>query len=139
MKTLDLSPYLFFNGNCLEAMKFYQSIFGGELTVKTFGEMDHNCPGALKDQVMHANIMGGRIEFFASDNPGPNPLGTGKISMTLHGSDEEALREIFGKLSEGAKVNQVLERQMWGDIYGDLTDKYDVNWMVNIGEEKDNN
>lgn len=137
MKKVNLNPYLFFDSNCREAMQFYQNIFGGELTVQTFGEIDKNTPEAIKDRVMHANLMGGEVEFFASDTMDSSPLGTGKISMTLHGSDEEKLRKMFEQLSEGGKVNQALEKQVWGDVYGDLTDKYDVNWMVNIGTAKE--
>ncbi|WPP53031.1 VOC family protein [Catalinimonas niigatensis] len=137
MKKVNLNPYLFFDANCREAMQFYQNIFGGELTVQTFGELDKSTPEDLKDRVMHANLMGGEVEFFASDAMDSSPLGSGKISMTLHGSDEEKLRKMFEQLSEGGKVNQALERQVWGDIYGDLIDKYDVNWMVNIGTEKE--
>ena len=137
MKKVNLNPYLFFDGNCRESMQFYQQIFGGELTVQTFGELDKNTPEVLKDRVMHANLMGGEVEFFASDTMESGSLGNGKISMTLHGSDEEKLRKMFDQLSEGGKVNQALEKQVWGDVYGDLTDKYDVNWMVNIGTEKE--
>ena len=137
MKKVNLNPYLFFDGNCREAMQFYQNIFGGELTVQTFGEIDKSAPETIKDRVMHANLMGGEVEFFASDTMDSGPLGTGKISMTLHGSDEEKLRSMFEQLSEGGKINQALEKQVWGNVYGDLTDKYDVSWMVNIGTEKE--
>lgn len=136
MKTVNLNPYLFFDGNCREAMEFYHNIFAGELTVQTFGEVDKSCPDAMKDSVMHANLMGGEVEFFASDGMGSNPLGTGKISMTLHGTDEEKLRSMFEKLSKGGKVNTPIEKQVWGDLYGDVTDKYDVSWMVNISPAK---
>lgn len=134
MKKVYLSPYLFFDGNCREAMTFYQSIFGGKLEIMTFGDVDNSCPDAMKDKIMHANLMGGEVEFFGSDGMG-DPLGTGKICMTLHGNDEEKLSNIFNKLSQGGKIRQKLERQVWGDIYGDLIDKYNVNWMVNIGDK----
>lgn len=136
MNSVELTPYLFFDGNCREAIKFYHSIFGGNLTIQTFGEIDNSCPEAMKDRVMHANIMGGEVEFFASDSMDSSPLGSGRISMTLHGTDEEKLRELFEKLGKGGKIRVPIEKQVWGDLYGDLTDKYEVNWMVNIGPEK---
>lgn len=136
MKSVYLNPYLFFDGNCREAIKFYHGIFGGKLTIQTFGDIDNSCPDAMRDRVMHANIMGGEVEFFASDGMDSSPLGTGKISMTLHGTDEKKLREMFDKLSIGGKIREPIKKQVWGDLYGDLTDKYDVNWMVNIGPEK---
>lgn len=135
MKTVNLNAYLYFNGDCREAMEFYQGIFGGELEVITFGEVDNSCPDAMKDSVMHANLMGGDVEFFGSDNPSPDPLGTGKITLTLHGTDEQKLRGLFDALSSGGKITMPLEKQVWGDIYGALRDRYDVSWDVNISEE----
>lgn len=136
MKSIDLNPYLFFDGNCREAMGFYHHIFGGKLELLTYGEIDSSCPPSKKDQIMHANLMGGVVEFFAGDGMDSSPLGTGKISMTLHGTDEEKLRELFEKLSEGGQIKTPIKKQVWGDLYGDLTDKYEVTWMVNIGPEK---
>ena len=135
MKTVNLNAYLYFNGDCREAMEFYQGIFGGELEVITFGEVDNSCPDAMKDSVMHANLMGGDVEFFGSDNPSTDPLGTGKITLTLHGTDEQKLRGLFDALSSGGKITMPLEKQVWGDIYGALRDRYDVSWDVNISEE----
>ena len=133
MKNVNLNPYLLYDGNCREAMEFYRHIFGGHLEMLTFGQIDPTCPESEKNNIMHSNLIGGAIAFFGSDAMGAGPLGTGKISMTLHGNDEEKLREIFEKLSEGGKVKTPIEKQVWGDLYGDLTDKFDVTWMVNIG------
>jgi PhnB protein len=78
-------------------------------------------------------LSGGDILLMASDDPGTShELGTGKIHLALGGSDEEKLRRIFDKLSAGGKVGVPLAKQMWGDIYGDLRDKYDIQWMINI-------
>lgn len=132
MKTVNLTPYLYFDGNCTKAMNFYQGIFGGNIEIMTFGEVDNDCPSAMKDSVMHASLMGGEVEFFGCDNPVPRPLGTGKICLTLHGSDEEKLRQFFDALSIGGEITMPLEKQVWGDIYGSMKDKYDVNWDVNI-------
>src|SRR5690606_27892934 len=134
MKTVDLNPYLFFDGSCREAMEFYHRIFGGNLEMLTYGQIDANCPDSKKDSIMHANLMGGEVEFFAGDAMDSSPLGTGKISMTLHGTDEEKLKDMFEKLSEGGQIKTPVKKQVWGDLYGDLIDKYDVTWMVNIAQ-----
>lgn len=134
MKTVDLNPYLFFDGNCREAMEFYRRIFGGQLEMLTYGDIDPNSPESKKNRIMHSNLMGGAVEFFGGDGMDDSPLGTGKISMTLHGTDEKKLREMFEKLSEGGKIKAPIAKQAWGDLYGDLTDKYNVTWMVNIGQ-----
>lgn len=135
MENVTCNPYLFFEGNCREAMQFYQEVFGGDLKMRTFGEMDNNCPESLKDSIMHAYLSGGDIILMASDNPSKESLGTGKIHLALGGKSEQRLREIFEKLGKGGTVGHNLEKQMWGDIYGDLKDQYGIQWMVNISEE----
>jgi len=133
METIICNAYLFFKNECREAMKFYQSVFGGELTMQTYGEVDKSCPDALKDGIMHARLSGGDILLMASDDPGSDRgMGTGKIHLALGGSDEKKLRRIFDALSVDGKVGVPLEQQMWGDIYGDLRDIYDIQWMINI-------
>lgn len=133
METITCNAYLFFEKECREAMQFYKSVFGGELTMQTYGEVDKSCPDAIKDGIMHARLSGGDILLMASDDPGSGRvLGTGKIQLALGGNDEKKLTGIFEALSAGGKVGVPLAKQMWGDIYGDLRDKYDVQWMVNI-------
>lgn len=132
MENITCNAYLFFDGNCREAMEFYRQIFGGDLVVQTFGEADHNCPDAMKDSVMHARLSGGDILLMASDNPGSESLGTGKIHLALGGSNEQKIRKLFDGLSAGGTIGHPLKKESWGDIYGDLKDKYGVQWMVNI-------
>lgn len=128
-----LNPYLGFRGNCREAMEFYASVFGGTPEFMTFGQMGEE--GDLKDQVMHSSLeTDAGYTLFASDTPpGMEMGGNGQISVS--GDDSDALRGYWDKLSEGAEIGQPLERQMWGDDYGHLTDKYGVLWMVNIAGE----
>ncbi|HET6528503.1 MAG TPA: VOC family protein [Balneolaceae bacterium] len=132
MEKVTLDAYLFFNGNCRDAMEFYQQVFGGELEVKTYGEVDDSSSKAMKDRVMHANLTGGEVNLMASDGMDSDEIGTGKISLALRGSDEKKLSKIFDDLSASGKVGHPLEKQFWGDIYGDFTDKFDVCWMVSI-------
>jgi len=136
MEKITLNAYLIFEGNCREAMEFYQSIFSGELQIMTFGQVDDSCPAAKKDSIMHASLMGGEVDLMACDNPVDEPLGKGKISLALSGYDEERLRKIFSDLSVGGNIFMHLEKQVWGDLYGAFTDKFGIDWMVNIGLEK---
>lgn len=134
MKKITLNAYLLFDNNCREAMAFYKGIFGGEVTARTFGEVDNSCPEAMRDSIMHSSLMGGDVEFFACDNPNPQAAetGNGKISLALGGHDEERLRQIYEALSTGGKIIFALEKQGWGDIFGVLSDQFGINWMVNI-------
>ncbi len=124
-----LNPYLSFNGNAREAMTFYQQVLGGELTVSTFDEF-----GGGGDGVMHAQLeTPAGFTLMASDTgPGMGEVAAGtNFSVSLSG-DDEALRGYFAGLAEGGTVTMPLEKQMWGDEFGMLTDKFGIPWMVNV-------
>ncbi len=132
----SLSPYLNFNGNAAEAMKFYQSVLGGELTMQTFGETNMAKKPDEKNKIVHAVLKSEALVLMASD------VGTGmhanfgdNVHMSLTGQDKEKLTEVFIGLSRGGKVNMPLAKQFWGDTFGMLTDKFGVHWMVNIASE----
>ena len=132
--TSRLNPYLSFNGNAREAMEFYRSVFGGELTVNTFGEFGTPDPG-IADKVMHALLAtDAGYTIMASDlAPGMefHPGNTNTVSLS---GDDSALRGYFEKLAEGGTITMPLEKQMWGDEFGQVTDRFGVPWMVNIGQ-----
>jgi PhnB protein len=128
-----LNPYLAFDGNCGEAMKFYQSVLGGELKMQTFGESGSDVKDEDKDRIIHALLDNEALTFMASDGNEENPVSFGNnISMSIVGEDEDQLRKFFEGLSEGGNVDMPLEKQFWGDTFGMLTDKFGVHWMVNI-------
>jgi PhnB protein len=134
MSDINLDVYLYFKGQAKEAMEFYKSVFGGELTVQTYAEV----PGmgndaGKKDWLMHARLEGGVIKLMASDTDKASPEAA-KVDLSLGGKDETQMRAIFDKLSQGGKVNSKLKKEFWGDTFGSLTDKYGVNWMMNIAE-----
>lgn len=133
--SVTVSPYIFFKGNALEAMEFYKDIFGGELTTQTYSDV--NVPpteGLDQDSLMHANLEGGHAKLMASDTAEASPVAA-KISISLNGTDEPTLRAIFDKLSHGVEVKYPLKKEFWGDTFGTITDKYGVEWMVNIAGE----
>ncbi|SER46478.1 MULTISPECIES: VOC family protein [Lentzea] len=128
-----LNPYISFDGQAREAMEFYQSVFGGELKMNTFGEFGmQDTPQA--DQIMHAQLEtdAGYTIMAADTPPGMEYRQGSSITVSLSG-DDEVLRQYFTALAEGGKIGTPLEKQMWGDEYGDLVDRFGVNWMVNLG------
>ncbi|GGB84195.1 VOC family protein [Dyadobacter sediminis] len=137
--TTKLNPYLFFGGNCRQAMEFYQDVFGGELTFSTYGEGPadaHQDPKAnsneMKDKIMYSKLNGDFV-ILASDSPYSTPgSGTSQFSLSLEGSNESLLTGYFKKLSENGHVNAPLVKQFWGDFFGMLTDPFGVNWMISI-------
>jgi PhnB protein len=129
-----LNPYLSFRNNAREAMEFYQQVFGGELTVSTFGEFGMSDDGEAADLIMHAQLeTPSGFTLMASDTPPGMEFTPGtSITVSLSGDDAEDLRGYFAKLAEGGNISMPLEKQMWGDEYGALTDRFGVPWMANI-------
>ena len=129
----QLNPYIAFPGTAREAMDFYKGVFGGTLTVNTFGDFGAPDP-ALADKIMHAQLeTDAGYTLMGSDlAPGMPHTPGSSITVSLSGDDNDALRGYFEKLSDGGSVTMPLEKQMWGDEYGQLTDRYGISWMVNI-------
>jgi PhnB protein len=128
-----LNPYISFDGNARQAMEFYQSVFGGDLTLNTFGEYGApDAPGS--DKIMHAMLSAdnGYTLMGADVPPGMEHRPGNTITISLSGDDGEELRGYWAKLSDGGTVSLPLEKQMWGDEFGMCTDKFGVDWMVNI-------
>ncbi|MGY0233857.1 VOC family protein [Longispora urticae] len=129
-----LNPYISFNGEAREAMEFYKSVFGGTLTVNTFGESGApEGPGA--DKIMHAMLeTDSGYTLMAADTPPGMPYNPGdNISVSLSGDDGDQLRGYWEKLAAAGTVAVPLEKQMWGDEFGMCTDQFGITWMVNIG------
>ena len=128
-----LNPYISFDGTAREAMEFYRGVFGGELTVNTFGQYG-DADSSFADQIMHAQLdTPAGYTLMASDTPpGMERSAGSSITISLSGDDAEALRGYWDGLSEGGTVGVPLEQQMWGDTFGQLTDRFGVSWMVNI-------
>ncbi len=132
--TIRLNPYLSFRDDARQAMEFYRSVFGGELTLNTFAELHASEDPAEQDKIMHALLEADNgLVLMGADTPNTMehapPTG---ISISLSGDDEAALRGYWDKLSEGATVAQPLERAPWGDTFGMCTDRFGISWMVNI-------
>jgi PhnB protein len=130
--TSRLNPYITFAGNAREAMEFYRSALGGELAMNTFAEFGN--PGPEGDKIMHANLeTPDGFTLMASDTPPGMEGSTGSnIAVSLSGDDSDQLRGYWSQLTDGAEVNMPLERQVWGDEFGQFTDKFGIQWMVNI-------
>lgn len=134
-----LNPYISFEGNAREAMEFYKTIFGGELTFSTFGESGMTGQGINPEGIMHAMLVASNdITLMAADTAtGMRDYVAGtNISVSLSGDNEEELTGYYKKLVEGGKEDQPLTKAPWGDIFGMCTDKYGIFWMVNIAGSK---
>jgi PhnB protein len=137
MKT-SLNPYLNFKDNTRQAMEFYKTVFGGELKMNTFKEYHASQDPSEDNKIMHAELnTGNGIVFMAADTPNRMEFRSGaNITMSLSGEDEGELKNYFKKLSSGGNTTMPLEKAVWGDTFGMCTDRYGINWMVNITAPK---
>jgi PhnB protein len=131
--TSRLNPYLNFNGNARQAMEFYASVFGGKLTLSTFGELGA-ASGPDAELIMHSQlesdagytIMGADA---TSEMPYTQP---GGFSVSISGDDADAMHGYWDKLSASGAVSLPLEKQVWGDEFGMCVDGFGIPWMLNI-------
>jgi len=130
----NLNPYLNFQDNARQAMEFYQGALGGELTLNTFGEFHASEDPAEADKIMHALLKTpAGYTLMAADTPNQMQFtGHAGFSVSLSGDDAAELQGYWDALSEGGQVVMPLERQIWGDTFGMVVDRFGVTWMVNI-------
>ncbi len=127
-----LTPYLLFDGNCHQAMEFYQSCFGGELTsskVKDSPAKDQMAPVQMH-KTLHARLQSGNLEISASDwlRLDQTSIRGNTVCLYLSGGTLEELQALFEKLSIGAEVTDPLHEMFFG-VYGALNDRFGVRWM----------
>jgi len=134
-----LNPYISFQGKTREAMEFYKGVFGGELTLSTFGEAGMTDHGVNPDGIMHAMLVAdnGMTLMAADSATGMREFIAGtNMSISLSGDNEEELTDYYAKLSEGGEIEEPLTKAPWGDTFGMCIDKFGVFWMVNIAGHK---
>jgi PhnB protein len=129
-----LNPYLSFRDDAREAMQFYRAVFGGTLRQMTFKEFNMSSDPSEDDKIMHSMLeTENGLVFMAADTPSSMEFSPGsRISMSLSGDDEGELRGYFERLADGGTVAMPLEQAPWGDTFGMVTDRFGIDWMVNI-------
>ena len=146
---MRLNPYPSFRDNASEAMAFYQSVFGGDLETSTFGDMHASEDPAEAQKVTHSMLsIADGLTLMGSDTPNsmeftPRSSADSPAGMTftpragapiaLTGDEEGVLRGYWDALVDGGTVTADLVKAPWGDYFGMCTDKYGVEWMVDIG------
>ncbi|WP_163380617.1 VOC family protein [Cyclobacterium sp. SYSU L10401] len=129
MKTIN--PYLGFDGNCREAMAFYQTCFGGELQFQTFEESPMECPSGKEGQILHSSLTGDNFLFMATDMTPPDGFKSGsEISLAISFDTESEIRKVYVLLSQQGKFIDDLKDSFWGSIFGVVQDKFGKIWML---------
>jgi PhnB protein len=128
-----INAYLNFNGKCREAMSFYHECLGGELTMQKVSEspMAAQLPSELSANILHSTLTRDGIVLMGSDMMGASLVSGNAISLCLNCSSDEEINEFFDKLSSGGNVKMPLHQTFWGATYGELTDRFGMNWMFN--------
>src|SRR5262245_23662941 len=139
MNMSQLEPYLFFNGNCAEAMRFYEKALGGKLEMMmkaSEAPAGAGCPEGNPDAVMHASVLVEGRHLMASDWMSPDPYpGIRGVSISLLYPTVAEAKKKFEALSTGGKVVMPLDKTFWVESFGMLTDKYGANWMISGGKQ----
>jgi PhnB protein len=133
--TSQLNPYLNFSGNARQAMEFYANVFGGELTLNTFGQYGmQESPDA--DRIMHAQLEtpAGYSLMAADTTSDMEERPISGFAVSLSGDDADALRGYYDQLAASGSVTMPMQKQVWGDEFGMCTDGFGVSWLVNISQ-----
>lgn len=132
-KKITLVPYLYFRGNCEEALNTYKKIIGGNIEiVNRYDNPAMKAPEEYKNKILHAKYEFGGNTILASDvMPGSKSGESGDAYMSLAVSDSDEAMRIFNSLSEGGIVRVPLKKQFWGGWHGNFTDRFGIKWMVN--------
>lgn len=133
---MALNVYLYFNGNCREAVEFYAKVFKAEKPrIMTYGDAPRNrelpLPEEAKNLVIHAQLnLDGSNVMFSDVYPGSPFVAGNNISITLVKQNIDEVKSIFTLLREGGSVGMELQETFWSKCYGQLTDKYGVHWQL---------
>jgi PhnB protein len=136
---MKIAAYLSFNGNCREAMLFYQQCLGGELVFQTIGDspLSEKMPEKMKNCILHATLKKGQMELMATDMMGVNERSTGTaLSLMLECKTKEEIVTTYNLLAHGGVRCHELENTFFGAIIGDIKDQYGIQWILFLPQEK---
>jgi len=135
---MQLEPYIFFHGTCEEALNFYAKCFGGEITQlsrMSDAPTEHHVDPSWSNKIMHASFVAGDVKFMASDGrPGTPPDGDDDIALSVATTTVAEGERVFKALAQGGTVEMPFEQAFWGGRFGQLVDKFGIQWMVTAHE-----
>lgn len=132
----QLNTYLFFDGNCADAMRFYERTLGGKLDLMTHAQAPTaaQAPPGSGDRIMHARLTIDGGILMASDSMAGQPYkGMHGFSLALQYPTASDARRLFDALSAGGKVTMPMQNTFWAEAFGMLVDRFGTPWMVNGG------
>lgn len=136
-----IQPYLFFNGNCEEAVEFYRKALGAEvqMTMRFKDSPDTPPPGTVppgyEDKIMHTSFKVGQSVIMASDGCSNEKTNFNGFSLSLSLATQAEAEKAFAALSQGGQVNMPLTKTFWSPCFGMLQDKFGIGWMITVFPE----
>lgn len=133
--SVDTVTHLNFRSDARQALKFYQSVFGGEATIITYKDANNVQELSEADQVMWGQVVASNgFRIMAYDVPSRMPWDQGKNAffVSVRGETAEEISACWNKLSEGATIIQPLEPAQWAPLYGMLKDRFGVIWVLDV-------
>ena len=127
--------YLFFDGECEAAFKFYEQCLGGQIDeMMTYGDapMSEEIPSEQRDRIMHANLTVGGMVLMGSDTPPDGFKKPQGFSVNLQFDDLVEAERIFQKLAENGTVKMPFQETFWSTRFGMLVDRFGTPWMINV-------
>jgi len=131
---MQINPYLFFDGNCEEAFKFYEKATGGKIEAIMPYEGTPGANQAPPDwgkKVMHASLTIGDTRLMGSDAPVKDFKKPQGFSVALNLSDPTQAEKTFKALSDNGSIQMPIQETFWAQRFGMLTDRFGIPWMIN--------
>lgn len=132
---MKVEPYLFFNGTCEEAFKFYARVLGAKIdAMLPYKDMpgDQAAPPEMRDKIMHARMSIGEQAIMASDLSSDRFHKPQGFNVTLNVGKPDEAERIFKDLSDGAQeIEMPMGETFWAQRFGALVDRYGTPWMIN--------
>jgi PhnB protein len=133
LNTIQVGPYVNFQGRAREAMEFYHQVLGGTLDLRAVDEQGVARPAGPGDRISQARLEADGALIIASDGHPKYPAKVGEhMAIALGGTDRDRLTRIFNELAAGGRIKGPLTEQPWGATVGWLTDQFGMDWMVSI-------
>lgn len=132
---LQCTPFLLFDGNCAEAMTFYQDCLGGDLRLTPLGDtpMKAQFPEDKHGRIINAQLRSGAIDISATDwmaSPSFDPLLGNMSALFVTGANVDELRPVFDRLAREAQKERFQDlRAMPFGVYGQFYDRFGVQWI----------
>jgi PhnB protein len=131
---MQVNTYLFFNGQCEAAFKFYERCFGGKIEAMLThagSPAEAQTPPEWRDKIMHARLMVDGQALMGSDAPPGHFEKPQGFSVSLGITDPAEAERIFQTLAENGNVRMPLQKTFWAQKFGMLVDQFGIPWMVN--------